>query len=112
MSSQDQWDHDPSVQSSRRMFSRMETSHQELLNRLSISLFDQRLRHIREHALELFEKIWPQANREGIIEREEDTILLYTHCLARSLSLNGISVTSGMLPHPVRMARFLQEELK
>jgi hypothetical protein len=112
MPSQDEWGHDPSVQSLRRMFSHMETSQQELLNRLNISFFDPRLRHIREHTRELFEKIWPQADREGLIEREEDTTLLYIHCLAKSLNSNGISIPNSMLPDHGRIVKFLLEKLK
>jgi len=90
----------------------METSQQELLSRLNISLLDPRLRQIREHAREWFEKLWPQADREGIIEREEDTTLLYIHCLARSLKVNGISIPDKVLPDHGRIVRFLQEKLK
>ncbi len=44
---EDEWGHDPSVQSMRRVFSWMEEAQQELLGHLDISLFDKRLRNVR-----------------------------------------------------------------
>ena len=61
---EDEWGHDPSVQSMRRVFCFMEEAQQQLLRDLNISLFDQRLRRGREHALKLFEQAWPLAIKE------------------------------------------------
>ncbi len=108
---EDEWGHDPSVQSLRRVFSFMEEAQQELLGRLNISLFDQRLRRSREQALELFEKAWPLGIRKGIIISEKDAAPLYIHCLARSLSLVGFEVPRELLPGDEKIIRFLQENL-
>ena len=108
---EDEWGHDPSVQSMRRVFSYMEEAQQELLRRLTISLFDQRLRHSREKALELFEQAWPLAIRQGIIMSEKDAAPLYIHCLARALSLVGAEVPGALLPRDEKIIRFLQEKL-
>jgi hypothetical protein len=107
----DEWGHDPSVQSMRRVFSHMEKAQNELLRNLKISFSDQRLRRGREQALKLFERVWPLAARKGITESEEDAALLYIHCLANGLSLNGISIPREVLPQHERISSFLKEEL-
>ncbi len=108
---EDEWGHDPSVQSMRRVFSYMEQAQQELLSHLSISPFDQRLRHCRDQALELFEKAWPLAVRQGIMMSEKDAVPLYIHCLARTLSSVGVEVPGALLPGNEKITRFLQEKL-
>jgi hypothetical protein len=108
---QDEWGHDPSVQSMRRVFSYMEEAQQELLRRLTISLFDQRLRRSREKALELLERAWPLAVRQGIIMSEKDAAPLYIHCLARTLNSAGVEVPNDLLPGDEKIIRFLQEKL-
>ena len=108
---QDEWDHDPSIQMLRRIFSQMEKAQQGLLRDLNISLFDQRLRCSRENARNLFERIWPSAIRKGVAISEEDAVSLYIHCLAHALSLNGIKVPGKALQKDERIAKFFREEL-
>jgi len=108
---EDEWGHDPSVQSMRRVFSLMGDAQQELLRRLNISLFDQRLRRVRRQALELFERAWPLAVRQGMIMSEKDSAPIYIHCLARALSLVGVEVPRELLPSDEKIIRFLQEKL-
>jgi hypothetical protein len=108
---EDGWGHDPSVQSMRRVFSFMEEAQQELLGRLNISLFDQRLRRARKQALELFERAWPLAVRKGMMMNEKDAAPLYIHCLAKALSLVGVEVPNELLPMDDKIIRFLQKEL-
>jgi len=107
----DEWGHDPSVQSLRRVFSYMEKAQHELLMHLNISLFDKRLRSVREQALELFEKTWSRAVRQGIIGNEREAAPLYIHCLARALSPGGVEVPQDMLPRDEKIIRFLKKEL-
>jgi hypothetical protein len=45
----DEWGHDPSILSMRRVFSYMEQAQQELLGHLNISRFDKRLRNQSFH---------------------------------------------------------------
>ncbi len=111
MPSGDEWGHDPSVQSLRRVFSYMEKAQHELLMHLNISLFDKRLRSVREQALELFEKTWSRAVRQGIIGNEREAAPLYIHCLARVLSPGGVEVPQDMLPRDEKIIRFLKKEL-
>ena len=106
---QDDWGHDPSVQSMRRIFTYMEAAQKEFLERLNISAFDPRLRRWREEAQLLFEQTWPLASRKGIAESEDDAASLYLHCLARTLRLNGTKVPNEALPTNEKILRFLNE---
>ena len=107
----DEWGHDPSVQSLRRVFSYMEKAQFELLTHLNISLFDKRLRSIREQALELFEKTWSRAVRQGIIGNEREAAPFYLHCLERALRSGGVEVPIDKLPKNEKIIHFLKEEL-
>jgi hypothetical protein len=106
----DEWGQDPSVQKMRRIFSFMEEAQHKLLRDLNISLLDQRLRRLREQALERFEQGWPLAIRKGIIVSEEDAASFYLHCLARALDQARIEVPKELLPNDEKIIRFLQEE--
>ena len=108
---EDEWGHDPSVQSTRRVFSFMEEAQQELLRRLNISFFDPRLRRSREQALELFERVWPLAVRRGILGDEKEAAPLYIHCLARTLRSARLEVPEEVLPGDEKIIHFLQKEL-
>jgi len=108
---EDEWRHDPSVQSMRRVFSHMEEAQQQLLRDLNISFFDKRLRRSRQQALELFEQAWPLAIKKGIITGEKDAAPFYLHCLAQALKLVRIEVPNELLPEDEKMIRFLQEDL-
>ncbi|OGP87539.1 MAG: hypothetical protein A2157_02900 [Deltaproteobacteria bacterium RBG_16_47_11] len=109
MSFQDEWGHDPSVQSMRRVFSLMEEAQRDLLRRLNVSFLDQRLRRSREQALELFERAWPLAVKRGMMS-EKDAAPLYLHCLARTLRLAGVEVPKELLPPDEKIIPFLQKE--
>jgi hypothetical protein len=109
---QDDWGHDPSVQSMRRIFARMEATQKNLLGCLNISPLDTRLRHWREEAQLLFEQTWPLASRKGITRSEDDAALLYLHCLARILRLGGVEVTNEALPFNEKILGFLNGRLK
>jgi len=106
---EDDWGHDPSVQSMRRVFSFMEEAQQELLLCLNISFFDRRLRRSREQALELFERTWPKAVRRGVMS-EKDAAPLYVHCLARTLRLAGVEISEELLPKDEKIIHFLKKD--
>lgn len=107
----DEWGHDPSVQSLRRVFSYMEKAQSEWLSHLNISFYDQGLRNVRKQALELFERAWPQAVRQGVIGNEKEAASLYLHCLTRASSSIGIKVPDIPLPENEKIIRFLKEKL-
>jgi len=106
----DEWGHDPSIQSMRRVFSYMEEAQQQLLKDLKISLFDQRLRPGRQRALGLFERAWPLAIKRGIITSEKDAAPFYLHCLAQALKLVRIEVPNELLPKDEKFISILQKE--
>jgi len=108
---EDDWGHDPSVRSMRRVFSFMEEAQHGLLGSLNISPFDKRLRSIREKALELFEQVWPLSIQQKIISSERDGAPLYAYCLARALGSVGVEVPKELLPKEEKMIRFLKEKL-
>jgi hypothetical protein len=107
---QDEWGHNASVQSMRRVFSSMEEAQRELLLCLNISFLDRRLRRSREQALGLFERTWSKAVRRGMMS-EKDAAPLYVHCLARTLRLAAVEVPEELLPRDEKIIRFLQKEL-
>jgi hypothetical protein len=108
---EDEWGHDPSVQSLRRTFSYIEKAQHEMLMHLNISLFDKRLRSVRKQALELFERAWPLAVRQGIIRNEKEAAPLYIHCLTRALSSVGVMVPKDLHLRDEKITRFLKEKL-
>ena len=107
---EDEWGHDPSVQSMRRVFSYMEDAQQELLKDLNISLFDRKLRRARQGALELFERAWPLAIKKGIIKNEKDAAPIYLHCLIQALKMASIQVPNELLLKDEQIIKSLQEE--
>ncbi len=111
MSFRDEWDYDPSVQMMRKVFSQIEKAQGELLRALEISPFDQRLRDAREHARDLFERLWPLAAKRRIAVGEKGAALLYIHCFAHALSGKGVDAASKTLEESDGIARFLKEYL-
>jgi len=107
---EDEWGHDPSVQSMRRVFSYMEEGQQELLRDLNISLFDRKLRRARQEALELFERIWPSAIKKGIIKSEKDAAPIYVHCLIQAFKMARIEVPNKLLLKDEQIIKLLREE--
>ncbi len=112
MTFQDEWGHDPSVQMMRGVFAQMEVFQKDLLKRLKISPFDNRLRVGREGVRDLFERVWPLAARKGITRSEEDAAILYVYCLAKFLKQNEIEILPGVLPDNERISKFVDEEVE
>ncbi len=106
---QDEWSHDASVQSMRRVFSSIEVAQRELLLCLNIAYLDPRLRRSREQALELFERTWARAVRKGVMD-EKDAALLYLHCLARTLRLAGVEVSEDLMPKDEKIICLLRRD--
>lgn len=98
MNEMDEWDRDPSVQSMRDVFSRMEVAQGQLLEQSNISPFDIRLRGVRETAKHLFERSWALANARHVNMDKEKATRLYLHCLASALGTCGIEVATELLP--------------
>jgi len=112
MGFQDDWGRDPSVQRMQRIFARMEMIQKDLLISLGISPFDPRLRRSREEGRDLFERVWPLSTRKGITANEEDAAVLYAHCLAKTLTRNGIKVLPGAVQKHEGIVELLDEKVK
>jgi hypothetical protein len=112
MTEQDTFAHDPQIQYMRRIFARIEKAQNILLEKISMTRFDERLRRFREMALKLFEKAWGMAMQRGIVKDEEDVAALYLYCLSYVLSSRGILVPSGVLPEHKEIQGFVKEVLK
>lgn len=93
----DDFGHDPSVQRMRKIFSSMEKAQWDMLEKLKISAFDDRLRNIRKTALYLFEKAFPIAVSKGMDLDEDSSAELYAFCLAQSLKPVGVDVPADLL---------------
>ncbi len=97
MDGRDEWDSDPSVQMTRRVFSGMEEAQEKLLEALMVSQFDKRLRKVREAARVLFDRTWPIVLKEDVTAGINEAAGLYTHCLARALAMTDIEVNGDVL---------------
>jgi hypothetical protein len=106
---EDEWGHDPAVQSLRRVFSSIEEAQRKFLSGLNISYLDRRLRSSREQALELFERAWTKAGRKGVMD-EKDAAPLYLHCLARTLRSAGVEVPEELLPGNEKIIPLLRKD--
>lgn len=103
---------DPQVRFLRRAFSQMETAQRDLLERLNISLFDERLRRIRDGALKFFEKAWRLSVRWDMTMDEKDIVNLYIHSLGHIIERYRIEVPPDILPHDEKIKRLVQEAAK
>ncbi len=112
MSLRDEWGNDPTVQMMRRIFSLLEKAQGEMMERLSISPFDPKLRRVRSRARDFFEETWPIAMQKEIVSNDQETILLYLSCLRHALKLNGFNIPDHSHSKDERMERFLKETLR
>lgn len=87
----------------------MEKAQKELLKQLEISLFDSRLRHIREKAKEFFEKSCFVAARKGLNLDEKTYAGIYTACFTEALGMKGIKVPDDMLPDNKQLTGLVRE---
>ena len=107
----DDFGYDPSVQRMRKIFSSMEKAQWDMLEKLKISTFDDRLRNVRKTALYLFEKSFPIAVSKGMELDEKKSAELYAFCLARSLKPVGIDVPADFLPDNKQIEAVVMEAL-
>ena len=107
----DEFGHDPSVQRTRKIFSSMEKAQWELLEKLKISTFDDRLRNIRKTALDLFGKSFPLAISKGMNLDEDASAGLYAFCLVQSLKLAGILIPDNFLPDKKQLEAVVMETI-
>jgi len=98
LNNSDDWGRDPSVRMMRRIFGRMETAQELLLEGLNISPFDVRLRRWRGRARELFEEALAKGARSGVIVDEDKACDIYINALSQIMSADGINIPKGLLP--------------
>ena len=108
----DEWGHDPAVQGMRRVFARMESLQVDLLERLNLSPFDERLRRCRELSRNLFEKAWPLAQQSGLTRTEEDAASLYLHCFVTILNWEKMRVPEDIFPGKKKITQFMSENFR
>ena len=104
----DDWGQNPEVKRMRRVFQEMESGQERFLSSMGISLFDARLRLWRDKARLLFERLWPRAASQGIMDEESRIGLLYVHCLSRIMNDDGISVPEELLPEDGKIQGLLK----
>ena len=83
VSVRDEWGHDPSVQLMRRVFQQMEFAEEDR----------------------------PIALERGTLAGEEKASVLYVHCLARALGVNGFTLPADVLAKDETITTFLREVL-
>lgn len=105
----DEWGVDPSVKRMRGLFRQMELTQKDVLEQLTISPLDSRLRLVREAAKELFERACSRAARRGLNMAEEQALGIYLHCLRRALSMSGIEVPEDVLTDDGRFKALVEE---
>lgn len=94
----DEWGNDPQVRFLRKVFSEIEKAQKNLLNKVGISLLDERLRRIRDGALNVFEKAWSLSVRSNLPLDEKKLENLYIYSLAYVIERYRIEVPSEILP--------------
>lgn len=97
MTDTDEWGRDPGVKRIRVIFGCMEEAQKSLLSNLAIDPYDQRLRGWRQRALSHFEQSWKIAASKGLKIDGQSASVIYLHCLAGQMSLDGIQVEPSML---------------
>ncbi|MCX7966192.1 MAG: hypothetical protein N2596_06170 [Syntrophorhabdaceae bacterium] len=105
----DQWGHDPQVRFLRRAFSQIEKAQKNLLDKIGISPMDERLRRIRDGALNVFEKAWALSVRRGVSLNEKDFENLYIYSLAYVLERYRIHVPQEILPVDEKAKKIINE---
>ena len=107
----DDFGHDPSVQRMRKIFSSMEKAQWDMLEKLKISTFDERLRNVRKTALYFFEKSFPIAVSKGMNLDDDASAGLYAFCLEQSLKPVGINVPADLLPEDKQLEAVVMEAI-
>ena len=112
MNARDEWGRDPAVRFMRRVFGKMESVQYRLLEDLSLSSFDERVRPWRERALVIFERMWSYAAQEGISMDEEKAADIYVFSLARVMGSDGIEVPESLVPRKADVSKIYEEAFR
>ncbi len=93
----DRWEQNPEILMMRQEFRQLEAAHDELMAKLKISVFDQRLPVWRQRARVLFEKLWYQHVKPTGNGGETQAGVVYTHCLARVMAADGLQLPDDIV---------------
>jgi hypothetical protein len=105
----DTWGRDPQVQYLRSLFTAIETAQRDLLERLGISLYDERLSRWRPATLKLFEKVWALSARRGASLDEKAIAEVYLHCLVTILGPQEMDIPWEGLPENKTIIHWIKE---
>jgi hypothetical protein len=111
MSEVDEWGKDPAVRAMRKVFKAMEDAQGEFFGRMGIGNCDRRIRNWREKALVLFERIFSNTRRPGVLSNEKVVSEIYLYCLARIMRSEGINIPETSLPETMGIEEIIKEEL-
>ncbi len=103
----DTWGHDPSVKKMRKVFSKMEETHNILLSQIKLSFFDNRLRDIRETARRLFDQAVVRTHPKDLSLDEKTMIGIYKDALIQALRRADIPVTTECIGDDKDVANFI-----
>lgn len=105
----DAWGRDPQVGYLRRIFNRLESAQNSFLEKLDMTPWDERLPHIREKALLLFESAWAESNPKGISINEDEFAGLYLFCLVHACRSRGMAIPPEILPENKKLENLIKE---
>ena len=97
MKSNDEWSHDPSVQSMRKIFSHMEKAYNHYLISTETKPFDARLSDIKKEALVLFESVYSTALSKNYQIDEKSYVEIYRLCLSKVFITQNIKLPENLL---------------
>ena len=109
MNVKDEWEKDPAVQTMRRIFVQMEEVQKSFLSALGIDHHDPRLRGWREKALSRFERSWRIASGKNLKLSEQRMAVVYLHCLAAQMRLDGVSLDKIVLQSDKEIEALVKE---
>jgi hypothetical protein len=109
--STDEWGHDPSIQSARRVFSMMEAAQQKVLRQLDMAEFDNRLRYARETALAGHGKACNIAAAKRRYLDETAYSEIYVCCFLGALAKQGVYIPDTVWEAHKEYADWVREVL-
>ena len=112
MDIRDEWEKDPSVQMTRKVFEKMEKAQSAVLADLNVSTFDERIRPWRERALIIFERLWSYAGKKGISMDENETANIYLFSLTRVMGSDGMEIPEKLLPRQPDVSKIFEEAFR
>jgi hypothetical protein len=92
----------------RNVFQAIEHAHQELLKRLDIAPYDQRLGKWREQTLALFERAWSVADQLDVTMDDQTAAALYCTLFVKVVEVSGIVIPADIFPPEGNVARLMQ----